>query len=129
MSKTEYLARLELPSTWADTMRGWNDFHSLDHPWHYTQASNFSRDFMRGRQAIADTKYDLSGVPGQPMTTAEALASVEEMIERWSRAAERGAKFVPVDEETARAVFRGRTYRSPSTTDEGENGADRGPTD
>jgi hypothetical protein len=85
VSRDEYLARLELPGTWAELMEEWNEDYGPDHPWHYTQASNFGRDFSRGQQAIAGTRYALSGVPGQPMTMAQAKASFDRLREKLGR--------------------------------------------
>jgi hypothetical protein len=62
VSRGEYLARLELPGTWAEFMQEWNELYGPGHPWHYTHASNFGRDFGRGQQVIAGTKYALSGI-------------------------------------------------------------------
>lgn len=64
VSRDEYLARLELPGTWTDLMQEWNEVYGSGHPWHYTRPSNFGRDFWRGQQAVAGTKYALSGIPG-----------------------------------------------------------------
>jgi hypothetical protein len=96
VSRDEYLARLELPGTWADLMQEWNELYDPSHPWHYTEASNFGRDFGRGQQAIAGTKYALSGVPGQPKTVAQAKASEERILESLRRP---GAKFVEMSDE------------------------------
>jgi hypothetical protein len=85
VSRDEYLARLKLPSTWSGLMREWNELYGPGHPWHYTEASNFGRDFRRGQQAIAATKYALTGIPGEPRTAAEKKASVERMFERFGR--------------------------------------------
>jgi hypothetical protein len=85
VSRDEYLARLKLSSTWADLMREWNELYGPGHPWHYTEASNFGRDFGRGQQAIAATKYALTGIPGEPRTAAEWKASVERIRENLER--------------------------------------------
>jgi hypothetical protein len=91
VSRDEYLARLELPGTWAELMQEWNGLYGSGHPWHYTHASNFGRDFGRGQQAIAGTKYALSGIPGEPRTVAEAKASFDRLREKLGRP---GATFV-----------------------------------
>jgi hypothetical protein len=91
VSKDEYLARLELPGTWASLMREWNEQHGQGHPWHYTEVSNFWRDFGRGQQAIAGTKYALTGIRGEPRTVAEAKASFDRLREKLGRP---GATFV-----------------------------------
>jgi hypothetical protein len=91
VSRNEYLARLKVPGTWADLMREWNELYGPGHPWHYTEASNFGRDFGRGQQALAGTKYALSGIPGEPRTVAEAKASFDRLHEKLGRP---GARFV-----------------------------------
>lgn len=91
VSRNEYLARLELPGTWADLMHEWNKVYNPGHPWHYIHASNFGRDFGRGQQAVAGTKYALSGIPGQPMTAAQSKARLARMLEALGRP---GARFV-----------------------------------
>ena len=93
VSTHEYLAKLEITETWGEMMRDWNKLYGPNHPWHYTEPSNFGRDFQRGQQAITGTKYALSGVPGQPMTIAEAKASVARVLENFERP---GATFVEV---------------------------------
>ena len=85
VSSIEYLARLVLPGTWTELMQEWNEVYGSDHPWHYREASNFARDFGRGQKAVAGSKYALSGVPGQPMTAAEAQASFGRILERLSQ--------------------------------------------
>lgn len=81
VSKDEYLARLKLPGTWADLMQEWNKFYGPGHPWHYTRASNFGR----GQKAVAGTKYALSGIPGQPMTVAQAKGRFARMLEAFGK--------------------------------------------
>jgi hypothetical protein len=85
VSGNEYLAKLEVPGTWSEIMRDWNELHGPGHPWHYAEVSNFSRDFGRGQEAVTGTKYALSGVPGQPMTLAQAKASEERFIKKLTR--------------------------------------------
>jgi hypothetical protein len=96
VSRSEYLARLIVPATWADLMQEWNEVYGPGHPWHYTEASNFGRDFARGQQAVAGTKYALTGIPGEPRTAAEAKARLERLLENLRRP---GAKFVDVANE------------------------------
>jgi hypothetical protein len=82
MNWNEYLAKLEVPGTWDDIMRDWNKLYGPGHPWHYALASNLSRDFGRGQQAVTGTKYALSGVPGQPMTVTELEAGIDNLKRR-----------------------------------------------
>jgi hypothetical protein len=95
-SGNEYLARLIIPEKWAEMMADWNELHGPGHPWHYTEVSNFRRDFGRGQQAMAGTKYALTGIPGEPRTVAEGQASVERILEALGRP---GARFVEVPAE------------------------------
>jgi hypothetical protein len=96
VSANEYLARLIIPAKWAEIMRDWNELHGPGHPWHYTEVSNFRRDFGRGQQAIAGTNYALTGIPGEPRTAAEAQASLGRIFEALGRP---GARFVEVTGE------------------------------
>jgi hypothetical protein len=99
VNRNEYLARLIIPDKWAEIMRDWNELHGPGHPWHYTEVSNFRRDFGRGQQAIAGTKYALTGIPGEPRTVAEAQASIGRILEALGRP---GARFVEVTAEEIR---------------------------
>ena len=85
VSANEYLARLIIPEKWAELMRIWNELHGPGHPWHYTEVSNFRRDFGRGQQAIAGTKYALTGIPGEPRTVAEGKAGLERLFKKLGR--------------------------------------------
>jgi hypothetical protein len=96
VSRNEYLAKLEVPGTWSEIMRDWNELHGHGHPWHYAEVSNFSRDFGRGQQAVTGSKFALSGVPGQPMTIAQARAGEERLNDALRRP---GARFVEVTGE------------------------------
>jgi hypothetical protein len=83
----------------------WNERFPASHRWHYENAERtgvqrFHRDFGRGQEAVIGTKYGLPGVPGQPQTAAEVKLGTEQMIERWSRAAERGASLEPMEAAT-----------------------------
>jgi hypothetical protein len=96
VNRNEYLARLIIPDKWAEIMRDWNELHGPGHPWHYTEVSNFRRDFGRGQQAIAGTKYALTGIPGEPRTATEGQASVGRIFEALGRP---DARFVEVTAE------------------------------
>jgi hypothetical protein len=96
VSRDEYLARLVVRATWAGLMQEWNELYGPGHPWHYTEASNFGRDFGRGQQAVANTKYALTGIPGEPRTVAESKASLDRLDEKLGRP---GAAFVEVTDE------------------------------
>jgi len=59
----------------------------------------FGRNFGRGQRAIADTKYALTGIPGEPRTVAEAKASLDRLREKLGRP---GATFVEATVEVDR---------------------------
>jgi hypothetical protein len=100
VSREERLAKLELPK-WRVMLRRWNEQHPRSDRWHYenpdeTGVQRFQRDFVRGQKAVIGTRFGLPGVPGQPMTRADAKAGDERMIESLSRP---GTAFVEVTEE------------------------------
>jgi hypothetical protein len=100
LSETEGLAKLIIPLPWKVLRNLWNEWYPQTHEWHYhkKQEHRFSRDFYRGQEAVIGTQYGLPGIPNQPMTEAEVVSRVEQMKERLSQAAGRGATFTPIDE-------------------------------
>lgn len=67
----ERLGRLAIPS-WRDLMKRWNNSLPADDPRRYSNYKNFSRDFKRAQRAVTGTDHGLPGIPGQPMSVAEA---------------------------------------------------------
>jgi hypothetical protein len=78
VNREEGLAKLTIPK-WKELRELWNKKYQEGHVWHYHKKKEhrFSRDFYRGQEAVIGTRDGLPGVPGQPMSRAEA----EEILE------------------------------------------------
>lgn len=85
VSEAEHLGKLVLTSTWRSLREAWDNELPAGHDWRYGErgARNFPRDFERGQMKVTGSKWGLPGVPGQPMTQAEAKAYYEQLMKRW----------------------------------------------
>jgi hypothetical protein len=81
VNREEGLAKLTIPK-WKELRELWNKQYQEGHEWHYHKKKEhrFSRDFYRGQEAVIGTKDGLPGVPGQPMSRAEAQGVEERLI-------------------------------------------------
>lgn len=83
LNTRERLGCLNLPP-WRDLMKCWNDSLPADDPRRYSNSRNFSRDFRRAQRAVTGTDHGLPGIPGQPMSLAEAKKRAEASHAFWS---------------------------------------------
>ena len=81
VNREEGLAKLTIPKC-KELRELWNERYPEGHEWHYhkEREHRFSRDFYRGQEALIGTKDGLPGVPGQPMSRAEAQGVDEHLI-------------------------------------------------
>lgn len=82
VNREEGLAKLIVPAAWKELRELWNKQYPEGHEWHYHKKKEhrFGRDFYRGQEAVIGTRDGLPGVPGQPMSRAEAQGIEKRLI-------------------------------------------------